>query len=336
MDFFAVFFLLIFTTVRPFLEDGAALNDREAAGKVVQMNVTEYAGLPLQEYGSREKQGESDDSTAIPTEEKMFQMPIKHTVTEEERCLGVAWTSVTTTWNFLMRAEYTSSSTPDNPVVKVTVNKGDKGTEEYTVNLLEINPKNASEIEMFALCNYADSIGKGIVEMGGSWLLLKTFRDNAVNNGYLPNLLRQTEKDSLETIYMDWLDMLEKMMNDSYQSGDFAQYQNGLKLRSLLEQFLPEENIPEEGTDDTPSEEELMEELRRQMDLMYDKLLNGETEERFPIGSSSFTLKEWREFLERFDSIEEALRELIKEEIAKRTEKAEETARSDDPEESQR
>lgn len=290
------------------------------------MNVTEYTGLPLQRYDSRGKQEEPDNSQAISAEENMFRMPIKHEVTEEERNLGVAWTSVTTTWKFLMRAEYMSSSPPDNPIVKVAVNKGDGKTEEYAVDIRNINPKNASEIEMFALCSYADSLGKGIAEDGGSWQLLKIFRDNAVQNGYCPDLLRKTEEDSLEKIYMDWLDMLTKMMDDHYRSGDLAQYQNGLKLRTFLEQFLPQQESSIEETESPLSEQQLMEELRRQMDLMYDKLLNGETEERFPIGSASFTQKEWHEFLERFDSIEEALRELVRQEIAKRDEKAEDTA----------
>lgn len=53
---------------------------------------------------------------------------------------------------------------------------------------------------------------------------------------------------------------------------------------------------------------------------MYVKLQNGETQTSFQIGSLSLTLKEWDEFLEKFDAVEEAIRELMRQEHEKRAE----------------
>lgn len=52
---------------------------------------------------------------------------------------------------------------------------------------------------------------------------------------------------------------------------------------------------------------------------LFLKIQNGETEPSFQIGAQSFTIKEWDEFLEKFDSAEEAIQELMKEENEKNT-----------------
>ena len=54
------------------------------------------------------------------------------------------------------------------------------------------------------------------------------------------------------------------------------------------------------------------------MEQIFIKIQNGDTEPTYQIGSQSFTEKEWEEFLEKFDSIEEAIQELIKEEQARK------------------
>lgn len=47
--------------------------------------------------------------------------------------------------------------------------------------------------------------------------------------------------------------------------------------------------------------------MREHMQDMYKKVITGGAEPTFQIGSSTFTLKEWDEFLSRYDSVEEAI-----------------------------
>lgn len=54
--------------------------------------------------------------------------------------------------------------------------------------------------------------------------------------------------------------------------------------------------------------------IQEYIEKIFVKLENGETEESYQIGGSSFTIKEWEEFLNKFDSIEEAIQKLIEEE----------------------
>ncbi|WP_458459226.1 hypothetical protein [Pseudobutyrivibrio sp.] len=52
------------------------------------------------------------------------------------------------------------------------------GGKEYDVNLNEVDPRNATAIEMFAYCQYADSIGASVANTHfGSWSALKSMMD---------------------------------------------------------------------------------------------------------------------------------------------------------------
>ncbi len=68
--------------------------------------------------------------------------------------------------------------------------------------------------------------------------------------------------------------------------------------------------------------------IKKKINEIFLKIQNGDTEPTYQIGSQSFTEKEWETFLEKFDSIEEAIQELIKEEQAKK--EAEETNRENE------
>ena len=63
------------------------------------------------------------------------------------------------------------------------------------------------------------------------------------------------------------------------------------------------------------------------MEQIFIKIQNGDTETSYQIGSQSFTEKEWEEFLDKFDSVEEAIQELMKEEQARK--EAEEARKED-------
>lgn len=58
--------------------------------------------------------------------------------------------------------------------------------------------------------------------------------------------------------------------------------------------------------------------LQEKIQDLSEKIQNGETEPSYQIGAQSFTLKEWDEFLAKFDSAEEAIRELMREEQEKK------------------
>ena len=58
--------------------------------------------------------------------------------------------------------------------------------------------------------------------------------------------------------------------------------------------------------------------LEEKINEIFAKIQNGDTEASYQIGSQSFTEKEWEEFLDKFDTAQEAIQELMKEEPARK------------------
>lgn len=87
------------------------------------------------------------------------------------------------------------------------------------------------------------------------------------------------------------------------------------------------EKMSEKKTAISPSEEkedislltryELMARVRNHIEMMQEKLENNEVEQKFQVGSMSFTEKEWEKLLSNFDEQEDELRKALEEEIEK-------------------
>lgn len=66
------------------------------------------------------------------------------------------------------------------------------------------------------------------------------------------------------------------------------------------------------------STDEMMQKIHEEIEQILVKIENGEAEPSYQIGSRSFTEREWDKLLEEFDSIQEAIRKLMKEERERR------------------
>ncbi len=72
-------------------------------------------------------------------------------------------------------AQYSEHSTPANPIVKV----GD-----YEVSVNDVDPENATEIEMFALMSHLDKTGQSKNEGMSSFSKMRTYSQEAERNGF--------------------------------------------------------------------------------------------------------------------------------------------------------
>ncbi len=148
--------------------------------------------------------------------------------------LGIGFLSVPgTNMKYGMKAEYADNYSADNPVIKVTVQTL-HGAEEYHINVREINPGNASEIEMFALCNYADATGQGTGGAFGSWQTLKYYSDNAVHNGYFES---SDTTELFQSLKQDWTSMVKSMIGDYMNGGLYKQALDGNKLLDIFKRW---------------------------------------------------------------------------------------------------
>lgn len=90
----------------------------------------------------------------------------------------------------------------DDIIIRVKIATG-SGNETVDVNLSEIDPKNATGIEMFAYCQYKDAMGEGVSSKWGSWNALKSMYSpyDGLDFGSLDNIMNKK---------MDWSGKLEK------------------------------------------------------------------------------------------------------------------------------
>ena len=76
-----------------------------------------------------------------------------------------------------MRATQIINPDSEDTIVRVSIALGGNEFRDYDVNLSEIDPSNASAVEMFAYCQYADSTSEGSYKWG-SWNALKHLSDD--------------------------------------------------------------------------------------------------------------------------------------------------------------
>lgn len=162
--------------------------------------------------------------------DKSFQMD--ENIPKQEKVLGIGFLNAPTgNISYGMRAEYAEDSTSANPVIKVTIQTG-HSEETHFVDVNQVDARNATEIEMFALCCYADDTGKGTGGKFGTWQTLNYYRTNAADNGNF-NLTKSME--SCFSIRQNWLLMIEQMRELYIKSGLYKQSLDG---NLLLQCFI--------------------------------------------------------------------------------------------------
>lgn len=175
--------------------------------------------------------------TAKSEKQKSFEVKDHTNAGRDKKVLGIGFlASSNHNMKYGICAEYAEDYSEDNPIIKVTVQTGN-GEQAYSININDINPRSATEIEMFALCNYADATGKGTGGTFGSWQTMRYYSINAIHNGYLKE---SNDLENFKTLKQDWVFMVREMMQDYTNAGLYKQGMDGNKL---LETFIARENM---------------------------------------------------------------------------------------------
>ncbi len=118
-------------------------------------------------------------------------------------------------------AEYADSSTEQEPIIKV----GD-----YEVRVNDVDPKNATEIEMFALTSYMDD--KGLTDNTGmkTFNKMRAYSSQAEYNGFCNGISNPTTAWSINR---DWAAILQKA-KETFMAIPQA-YEQGLKCQSIID-----------------------------------------------------------------------------------------------------
>lgn len=147
--------------------------------------------------------------------------------------LGLAMIPYNDGMSYGMAAYYSEDSKEADPVIRVQSNYGGE-QRYYNVHVNEVDPKNASQLEMFALSCYMDD--KGITDKGtfGSFIKMKAYAENAATNGYTVDL---QDVDNVSA-KMDWVSMLKRMARDYLQNPKtYSQYLDCENLSFALDMW---------------------------------------------------------------------------------------------------
>ena len=126
-----------------------------------------------------------------------------------------------------MTAILLPESTPGKPIVQIISDlRGNRGV--YHIDVSKVDPRNASEMEMFALCSYADKTGEGTGSTFGTYHSLKLQKTIAECNGF---------KGKVDVSLPAW----EQFMNEKEDWGDMCRFvlstfenKNDIKMLDLV------------------------------------------------------------------------------------------------------
>ena len=196
-------------------------------------------------------------------------------------------------------AMYADSSTEQDPIVKV----GD-----YEVRVKDVDPNNATKMEMFALMSYMDD--KGLTNNTGmkSFNKMTAYSSQAEYNGYCSGIY---DENAAWTVERDWIGILSNAKETFFSIPQT--YNQGLECEKIIENL---KKWSDTSSDDENTDYQKI--LSERKNEIYEKVKNGDTEESFQIGGSSFTEKEWDKLLSEVDDITEEMREAMREEHEKR------------------
>lgn len=142
-----------------------------------------------------------------------------------------------------MNASLLEESTPDNPIVQIISNLDGK-TEIYKIEINKVDPENASRMEIFALCSYADKCGMGTGSTFGSFHTFKMYEETAKQNGYMKQVnIDIPVWDQFRNEKLNWVEISEKVLEVLKNINDpkiFDLFSKGKKLLNLYSKYTKE------------------------------------------------------------------------------------------------
>lgn len=140
----------------------------------------------------------------------------------------------------LLEARYADNSTTDNPVMEVRISRESGETQIFQVNINDIDPRNASQMEMFALCSHADA--QGISDEGLGKTSYMKYLECAGQSG-----MEASNTDDFVNKKQDWTQMKNSISSTSEMDKNSPEDKWLELLGNLFEHFI--NNLADELSD---------------------------------------------------------------------------------------
>lgn len=150
----------------------------------------------------------------------------------EEKTIGITYmtdrkSKKTYTWKAQM-----NTALPDRKGIICVLAVCGSEQKKYEISLSQLNPKNATMIEMFAYCSYADYDMRGAQSAFGSFEELKNYLTMAGQQRI--NLFQKSYEDMI-TEKRNWETVIQRMRQEYLEAGLYAQYQSCLHLQDVFD-----------------------------------------------------------------------------------------------------
>ena len=211
-------------------------------------------------------------------------------------------------------AEYADSSTEQDPIIKV----GD-----YEVRVNDVDPKNATEIEMFALTSYMDD--KGLTDNTGmkTFNKMRAYSSQAEYNGFCNGIADPMTAWSQNR---DWTSILQNA-KQTYLAMPQA-YEHGLKCQSIIDSLESWSGFRTYYSNSSSKTADLSDAIKKFEDAH--KISSQELKEEKDW--RDMTAEEWDKMLEGVDKYIDAFKERLREMKEMQDEAAQKAAMEADPE----
>ena len=278
-------------------DSGAIRTDRRIAERII-MGINGVDSYYTQDFAI---QNQEKGNGSLTTE---FELK-GNTATSQENAGNKKPLGLTTVGNQGYVATYADSSTAQDPVIKV-------GDCEIHVN--DVDPRNATKMEMFALMSYMED--KGLIQNRGmkSFNKMTAYASQAEYNGYCNGIY---DENAAWTTKRDWTGILENAKGSFMRNPQT--YKQGLECENIIDN-LGKWSVASYASGEETKTDDYWKIISDRKNEIYEKVKNGDTEETFQIGGSSFTEKEWDKLLSEVDDIMKEVREAMREEHQKRVE----------------
>lgn len=226
---------------------------------------------------------------------------------QEKKALGLTMVSdKESNMTYGVRAQYAADSKESMPIIRLTSNYGNKMS-IYKVNICDINPKRASMKNMFALCCHADERGMCEKSSFGTFHTMKQYMKNAARKGICENVtgyLGFLEKE------LDWTKIADFMRKEFLSLGMYEQFDDCLHIIDMLDYFYTTFHFEEPARRNNMCTE-------KNIHIIGEMVNDNMARESFCLGRDKFTLEQWKDFLNSYDSISDAISAMMKEEMFK-------------------
>lgn len=124
---------------------------------------------------------------------------------------------------------YTAASTEENPIIEVSLQIGEK-TITQEINIGEVNPQNATQLEMYAFFYHQDMLSGN--EEANTYQKFSAYVENAVQNGHFEG---KQSFEEFTTKEHNWQKVIISMWDDYSDAGIYSQMQECIKLNDVME-----------------------------------------------------------------------------------------------------